>query len=350
MAYKAKFQITNKINDTLFRIERARGYFDAIKFSENLLSVLRNRAMLDEACHTVHMEGYEVDPQQFRKALQMEEQDGLNEESAQKIANYTEAFYFIKKVANKNNIDESIIRGIYKKLIKPEYSEIYDEVDEYRSKDREVNLSEIPLKYNLPEATDISVMMKELIEYTEQVKNVSPIILAGIVQFQIIYIQPFIINNGVLGRILSLLCLYKGKYDFNKIISLNKYYDLDKEGYYNSIQNSIENGMDMTEWLEYFVKAIEMQIKEVQKIMGQYQKYEELQLKNKLTNRQVKAIKNIILYDSITIKKYQKLYPDLTKRTLQTELKKLINTGIIGTRGESTNREYYLNNTTQIIN
>ena len=55
--FQPSFRISNRVTAGLTRIERARGFLDAAKLSEDWLATMRSRALLLEAHHTTHIEG-----------------------------------------------------------------------------------------------------------------------------------------------------------------------------------------------------------------------------------------------------------------------------------------------------
>ena len=84
-----------------------------------------------------------------------------------------------------------------------------------------------------------------------------------IIQFQFVHIHPFVDGNGRTSRLLCALYLYKSDYDFKKLFSISEYYDKDRRSFYQAIQSVRKNNMDMTCWLEYFVKGFLFQMREV---------------------------------------------------------------------------------------
>ena len=52
-----RFTSTNRITAALTRIERARGFLEAARLSENWFREMGNRALVLEAHHTTHIEG-----------------------------------------------------------------------------------------------------------------------------------------------------------------------------------------------------------------------------------------------------------------------------------------------------
>ncbi len=57
-AVKPSFRITNRMTTGLKRIERARGFLEAARLSEDWLATMRSRALVLEAHHTTHQRRY----------------------------------------------------------------------------------------------------------------------------------------------------------------------------------------------------------------------------------------------------------------------------------------------------
>jgi Fic family protein len=52
-------------------------------------------------------------------------------------------------------------------------------------------------------------MMTELVEWLKAEQEINPVLIAGIAQFQLVHIHPFLNGNGRSARLLSTLYLYK---------------------------------------------------------------------------------------------------------------------------------------------
>ena len=196
--------------------------------------------------------------------------------------------------------------------------------------------------YTPPPAYEVNIQMQELLDWINHETEISDILVAGIAQFQLVDIHPFLDGNGRSARLLSTLCLYRQGYDFKKLFTLSEYYDRNRKNYYEAIQNVRNNNMDMTGWLEYFVKGLETQIGELQNKSAAIIKYESLIQNNKLSKHQNIAIGYIIENGWINIQNYEDLCPDVNKRTLQRELKELIEKNILYVEGATNNRLYKL--------
>ena len=128
--------------------------------------------------------------------------------------------------------------------------------------------------------------MAEFVSWLNAEQEIHPILVAGIGQFQLVHIHPFLDGNGRTARLLSMLCLYRKGYDFKRLFTLSEYYDRDRSGYYRAIQSVREKELDLTEWLEFFTVGLSLQLAEVQKKGESLIRLDVLANTHKLTARQ----------------------------------------------------------------
>ena len=156
-----------------------------------------------------------------------------------------------------------------------------------------------------------------------------------------LFIHPFLDGNGRVSRLLSTLCLYKAGYDFKRLFTISEYYDRDRPTFYRSIQSVRENGMDMTGWLDYFVTGLETQMIEVKERGEQVIRRDVLSQKHGLNERQSKAIGYLIQHGNLTIQDFEKFCPNVNRRSLQRDLKGILEKGLVITEG-ATNQLVYI--------
>jgi hypothetical protein len=100
--------------------------------------------------------------------------------------------------------------------------------------------------------------------------------------------------------------------------------------------------MDMTGWLEYFVEGLITQLVEV-KLRGELAIRRDVLVKQHgLSGRQAKAIEHILEHGSLAIQDFERLCPEVNRRTLQRDLKKMVEGGLLLTEGETHNLLYRL--------
>ena len=124
---------------------------------------------------------------------------------------------------------------------------------------------------------------------------------------------------------------------------ISEYYDRDRSNYYKAIQSIRENDMDMTCWLEYFVNGLAIQLQEVQNRGQQVMKLDILSIQHQLSKREKEALEQALDEKGFSIKEFQLLFPETSKRTLQRELKHLLEIGLLKVEGSTNDRRYLIN-------
>jgi Fic family protein len=164
--------------------------------------------------------------------------------------------------------------------------------------------------------------------------------VSGIAQFQLVHIHPFLDGNGRTSRLLSTLCLYRAGYDFKRLFTISEYYDRDRAAFYQAIQSVRNHGMDMTGWLEYFVDGLASQMHEVTRRGEMAIRRDVLIKEHRLSERQAIAMGHLIEHGSLSIQDYEALCPNVNRRSLQRDLKQMLDNGLLIAEG-STNRLVY---------
>jgi len=175
----------------------------------------------------------------------------------------------------------------------------------------------------------VPVMMAELVDWLNREQELHPVLLSGIAQFQLVHIHPFLDGNGRTSRLLSTLCLYRAGYDFKRLFTISEYYDRGRPAFYQAIQSVRESGMDMTGWLEYFVEGLTTQLAEVRQRGEQSIQRDVLVKEHSLSDRQAKALGHILEHESLTIQDFERLCPEVNRRSLQRDLKAMVDKGVL---------------------
>ena len=158
--------------------------------------------------------------------------------------------------------------------------------------------------------------------------------------FQLVHIHPFLDGNGRTSRLLSTLCLYRAGYDFKRLFTISEYYDRERAVFYRAIQSVRESAMDMTGWLEYFVEGLTTQLTEVKQRGEQAMRRDVLIKEHGLSERQAKALGHILEHGSLTIQDFERLCPQVNRRSLQRDLKAMVGMGLLVSEG-ATNQLVY---------
>lgn len=332
MTFSPKYTITPKINKALVEIERVRGFLDAVKLKDDWIFDMQKKALILESHHSTHIEGTSLSFEQARSILEGKKVKGVNRDDEKELLNYKKAMGFISKYLGKDDpVNEGIVRELHKILVKGVRGENADPGNYRKIQNYVVNSRTHEVVYTPPAPMDVPYLMREFTMWINNAEDVSPVLVAGISQFQFVHIHPFIDGNGRTARLLSTLIFYKTGYDFKRLFTISEYYDKDRLSYYKAIQAVRKNNMDMTTWLEYFVDGLRSQMAEIQ-AKGEQLIKQDNQLQNikniGLNIRQEKAVRRLIIKGAISVNEYQSV-ASCVRRTAQRDLEELAEKKIV---------------------
>ena len=338
-----KFTITNAITAALTRIERARGFLEAATLSEDWVRAMGERALVLEAHHTTHIEGTHLTLEQAERLMAGEPVPEADPDDVRELLNYRRAFEFVSEYFDSGApITEGLVREIHKRLVEGvrggkaapgRYRQLQNYV---------VNSATGRTVYTPPPAQDVPVLVTEMVAWLNRPGQMHPVLVSGVGQFQLVHIHPFLDGNGRTSRLLSTLCLYRAGYDFKRLFTISEYYDRDRVAFYGAIQSVREAGMDMTGWLEYFVKGLATQLGEVSDRGKKAIKADLIAKKHELNERQAKGLRFILDHDKMHIRDMEALCPGVNRRTLQRDLGQMEDKGLVGREGAARQSLYLL--------
>ncbi|MDH4242418.1 MAG: Fic family protein, partial [Nitrospira sp.] len=272
-----------------------------------------------------------------------EKVEGANRDDVRELLNYREAFNLVAEYLGSGEpITEALIREIHKRLVagvrggaaQPgQYRLIQNYVG--NSQTREVI-------YTPPPPQDVLPLMRELVEWLRTDTSIHPVLVAGIAQFQLVHIHPFVDGNGRTSRLLSTLCLYRSGYDFKRLFTLSEFYDRDRSAFYRAIQSVREQGMDLTGWLEYFVDGLATQMSEVRQRGERVIRRDVLVRQHGLNERQAVVVEALLEGGPLGMEEVKALVPGVTRRTLQRDLHGLVEAGLAVAEGAARATRYSL--------
>jgi len=343
MLLDPKFTITNGITQALSAIERARGFLAAATLSKDWLKEMQSKAFILEAYSTTHIEGAQLTLEESELLLSGKKIRNADPDDVQELLNYRRAFELVASYLDDGSaITEGLVREIHKALVQDVRGNSAAPGEYRKLQNYVVNSKTKEVIYTPPPAFEVSTMMQELLNWINKEKKISPILVAGIAQFQLVHIHPFLDGNGRTARLLATLCLYRHGYDFKQLFSISEYYDRNRKDYYEAIQSVRNQKMDMTHWLEYFSDGLATQLKELIEQGTRAIKKDVLKNKHHLSSRQMIAINNILKNGSLSIQEYAALLPHVPRRSLQRDLKVLVDKEVVVLQGAARQIVYLL--------
>jgi len=294
-----------------------------------------------EAHHTTHIEGTRLTFEQAERLLEGRPVPEADPDDVRELLNYRKAFEFVSEYLEGGGpITEGLVREIHKRLVEGVRGGAAAPGEYRRIQNYVVNAITGETVYTPPPAHDVPNLMAELVDWLNREKETHPVLVSGIAQFQFVHIHPFLDGNGRTSRLLSTLCLYRAGYDFKRLFTISEYYDRKRAVFYRAIQSVRESAMDMTGWLEYFVEGLTTQLTEVKQRGEQAIRRDVLVKQHGLSERQDKALEYIQEHASLTIQGFERLCPEVNRRSLQRDLKGMVDVGLLVSEG-ATNQLVY---------
>lgn len=343
MPFAPHFTITHATTAALTAIERARGFLEAATLSEQWIERMSQRALLLEAHHTTHIEGTQLTLDEAARLWAGESVAGANHDDVRELLNYRDAFNLVAEyIGSGEPITEALVREIHKRLVEGvrggaaqpgQYRAIQNFVANSRTRE---------VIYTPPPPEQVAPLMRELVEWLRADTNIHPVLVAGIAQFQLVHIHPFVDGNGRTSRLLSTLCLYRSGYDFKRLFTLSEFYDRDRAAFYRAIQGVREHEMDLTGWVEFFVQGLATQMSEVKQRGELVIRRDVLVRMHGLNERQAVVLEALLEGGPLGIEDVEALVPGVTRRTLQRDLRGLVEAQIAVGEGAARATRYSL--------
>lgn len=154
-------------------------------------------------------------------------------------------------------ITEKLLYKMHEKITANILDDVHHET-KYREVDVELkDFGKDALRYIPPSHEHVPILMEELLKWANNNSTeISPITVAGSVQWKMLKIHPFIHGNGQTARALTNLILHLRLFDPRKYFSLEEYYKTDEKAYLNALSLDLDEEKSLTRWMEYFTDGI----------------------------------------------------------------------------------------------
>ena len=199
------------------------------------------------------------------------------------------------------------------------------------------------VEYMPPKTKDVPRLVSEFLDWlnSSKIKEINPVILAGIVHYEIARIHPFIDGNGRSARLMASLVLYKSGFDHRRFFALDDYYDENRAAYYAALKTAQTGKGDITKWLEYFTDGVLYSIDKIKDFiakMGLSPKIER-GARIELTQKQIKILERIKEKGRVNNKVLREMF-DISRQAMLKEISKLIDAKLIRLTGRGRGAYY----------
>jgi Fic family protein len=344
--YTPNYTITNKILKNMGIIEAAKEVIENAPLVPAWEARFREDALVRTVHHGTHIEGNELSKGEAERLLAGAKIVG-RERDIQEVLNYRNVLKFIEDY-DKNDITEETLKHLHEMTVHRILPD--DAIGAYRKTQVVVKNSQTgEVTFRPPPAIEIPFLVASFLQWLNgtSVDDVHTVLKAGIAQYEVVRIHPFLDGNGRVARAVATLVLFKAGYDIKRFFSLEEHYDQEPVSYYEALQSVGKLNGNVTPWLEYFSEglAIELtRIKEKIKTLST-----DLKLKKSLggqplalTERQIKVIEFVQENGFLQNKSFFELFPMISEDTVLRELKDLIKKGIVKKEGTTKGVRYVL--------
>ena len=337
MPFNPKYTITDKILNNLTGIIAAREIIEQAYLVPKWEARLRREALLRNTHSSTAIEGNKLSLKQV-EALSLGKDVTATNKDKQEVSNYIEALENIPKLSEKGKMKVADLLNIHKILTK---GVMQTAADSGTFRNRQVFVGKRILdgttfrdviEYMPPKTEEVPQLIQEFIHWfnLDKTWEINPVLLAGIVHYEIARIHPFIDGNGRTARLLATLILYLSGFDHRRIFALDDYYDRDRQAYYAALKTAQQNNGDITQWLEYFTQGVVYSVKEakdsVLKVGSKKKGIKGAQIA--LTQKQMKIVEYININGKVTNKDLQGLFK-ISAQAVHKELTKLVGIKVI---------------------
>jgi len=149
-------------------------------------------------------------------------------------------------------------------------------------------------------------------------------------------------GNGRTSRLLSTLLLYRSGYDFKRLFALSEFYDRDRSRFYRAIQDVRQRDLDLTGWLEFFVEGLSTQLREVVDSGKRVMRRDAIASEHGLNARQLKIVGSLLERGEVRLEDIEALLPGVNRRSVQRDLKGLVEKGVAKAEGAARATRYIL--------
>ena len=276
MRFEPKYTITPDIAGNLMVIEGVRQSVVGLAITPRVLANLQKTARLYATHYSTQIEGNRLTVKEIEEVLEKSQHFPGRERDEWEIKGYYAALDYLEALVRKNApVTEKVIQTLHGFVIhqgkgKPKptpYRDGQNVIKDSRSGGT---------VYMPPEAKDVPRLMKELVKWNVQTKEVPVPIAAAIAHYQFATIHPYYDGNGRTARLLTTLILHLRGYGLKGIYALESYYAEDLGAYYDALTIGPSHNYylgreqaDITTWLAYFIQGMAVSFENIRRQAAQ---------------------------------------------------------------------------------
>lgn len=141
-----------------------------------------------------------------------------------------------------------------------------------RYRNREMSVVSGPIGHErvhfcAPEPDDVGPLMDEFLAWFDASEDIEPLVKAGLAHLWFLTIHPFDDGNGRIARALTEMLLSRSDRSPRRFYSMAAYIESHREAYYRALERAQKGASDATEWLVWFLEALEASLRHSEKAL-----------------------------------------------------------------------------------
>lgn len=345
--YEPRFRRTDLLIELITRIAVARDRILRAPIVPRWEAELRREALARSAHHSTSIEGNPLTLEQVTDLLAGREVL-VHPRDRQEVVNYAAVLRYIDRrfVGQDQPLTEETILQLHALIVQDILP--LEESGQYRRVPVVVGVPATgEVIYRPPAWQDVPGSMADLVSWLDSAAAAAlmPVLQAGIAHYEFVRIHPFTDGNGRTARALATLILAQRGFDTKRFFALDEYYNQDRASYYEALRSVDPASQDLTEWLEYFVQGIAVEMVRIEQRVAELARLYRIEAtagQVSLNERQIKLLDYLReRRDSISNSEYQELFL-VSKRTASNDLGELVEHGLLAAEGAGRATRYRL--------
>lgn len=110
--------------------------------------------------------------------------------------------------------------------------------------------------YQAPSSDRIEGEMSQFFQWVEAEGMIDPVLKSAIAHLWFVTVHPFEDGNGRITRAITEMLLARSDKSMKRFYSMSSQIRLDRKAYYNKLEKTQRGGMDITEWVMWFLACL----------------------------------------------------------------------------------------------
>jgi len=326
MELNYRYQKNKKIEGFLRRIEVAKGIIEFLPQLPSVERNLRRKSLLKSSLFSARIEGNELNYGEVRLGGARLKTDNLEKIE---VFNIFKALSWIYSSRSPKKLTKDLILKLHKITMK----NLSFSINAFRKEPSAIFNQAGVAVYVAPSPSKVPFLMRELIEQANCSKESFPV-KAAMFHFAFEKIHPFLDGNGRVGRLLAVFILKQGGFDFRGLLSLEEYFEKNRELYYRLLAI---NKKDIAAFVEFFLEAIAQQ---AEKTIAGLKEIRQEQPEDSLLPRRREILEIIKDHEVVSFDFIRRRFFKIAKSTLHYDLRKLTERGFIKKLGSTRGARY----------